>query len=136
MKELIDKMFKSKVMACLENYDNCEMVYEYDEYWLKVGRLSNDTYMVVNSNEDTFTLTSKLSDVELLFYVVDYKYIKDILDIQRPFDIVCYNFIKIAQETKSIYECVETIIKSQEYIYLLLATLVTNIFRRSLINSQ
>lgn len=119
MKELIDKMFKSKVVSCLINYDGCDYVHEYEEYAVRIFKLSKNIYKVFNfDNDETFILTCKYKNVDLILYALNYKYLKCILSEQECYDIDYSIFANICKESKSIYDCVETIIKSPEYLFI------------------
>ena len=117
MKDLIDKMFKSKVVSCLINYDGCDYIHEYEEYAVRIFKSSKNFYKVFNfCNDESFTLLCKYKNVDLILYALSYKYLKHTLSEQECYDIDYSIFANICKESKSIYDCVETIIKSPEYL--------------------
>ena len=119
MKDLIDKMFKSKVVSCLINYDGCDYIHEYEEYAVRIFKSSKNFYKVFNfCNDESFTLSCKYKNVDLILYALNYKYLKHTFSEQQYCDIDYNIFINMCKESKSIYDCVETIIKSPEYLFI------------------
>lgn len=116
-KNIIDELLRSKVIACLVNYDTSEYIDEYSDYGIRICEIAPNLYKVFNfSDESEYVITSSLTYIDLVLYAINVKYDKIFNEQTKCSANIDFNtFKQICKQSKCLYECVETIIKSKEY---------------------